>query len=68
LKSPQRIGTYFLGSGETKQFDLSNLFGPDKMFITGQPGTVNNSGALFVVATARTGSGVASATLNWEEQ
>jgi len=32
------------------------------MFITGQPGTVNNSGALFVVATARTGSGVASAT------
>lgn len=68
LKSPQRIGTYFLGSGETKQFDLSNLFGPDKMFITGQPGTVNNSGALFIVATARTGSGVASATLNWEEQ
>jgi len=68
LKSPQRIGTYFLGSGETKQFNLSNLFGPDKMFITGQPGTVNNSGALFVVATARTGSGVASATLNWEEQ
>lgn len=68
LKSPQRVATYFLGSGETKQFDLSNLFGPDKMFITGKPGTVFNSGALFVMATSRTGSGVASATLNWEEQ
>lgn len=68
LRSPQRVATYFLGSGETKQFDLSNLFGPDKMFITGKPGTVFNSGALFVVATARVGSGVASATLNWEEQ
>jgi hypothetical protein len=68
LRSPQRIATYFLGSGETKQFDLSNLFGPDKMFITGKAGTVFNSGALFVVVTARVGSGVASATLNWEEQ
>lgn len=68
LKSAQRVATYFLGSGETKQFDLGNLFGPDKMFITGRPGTVFNSGALFVVATARTSSGVASATLNWEEQ
>jgi hypothetical protein len=68
MRSPQRVATYFIGSGETKQFDLSNLFGPDKMFITGKPGTVFNSGALFVVATARVGSGVASATLNWEEQ
>ena len=68
LKGPQRIATYFLGSGETKQFDLSNLFGPDKMYITGAPGTTLNSGALFVVATARGASGVASATLNWEEQ
>jgi hypothetical protein len=68
LKNPQRIATYFLGSGETKQFDLSNLFGPDKMYITGAPGTPLNSGALFVVATARGASGVASATLNWEEQ
>jgi hypothetical protein len=68
LKSPQRIATYFLGSGETKQFDLSNLFGPDKMYITGPPGTQLNSGALFVVATARVGSGVASAMINWEEQ
>jgi hypothetical protein len=68
LRSPQRISTYFVGSGETKQFDLSGLFGPDKMFITGKPDTAFNSGAVFVVATARTGSGVASATLNWEEQ
>ena len=68
LYSPQPVATFFLGSGETKQFDLSNVFGPDKMFITGAPGTVYNSGALFLVATARTGSGVASATLNWEEQ
>lgn len=68
LREPQRVGTYFVGSGETKQFDLSNLFGPDKMFITGKPGTVFNSGALFVVATARTDTGVAGATINWEEQ
>jgi hypothetical protein len=68
LYSPQPVATFFIGSGETKQFDLSNVFGPDKMFITGAPGTVYNSGALFLVATARTGSGVASATLNWEEQ
>jgi hypothetical protein len=68
LRDPQRVATYFIGSGETKQFDLSNLFGPDKMFITGKPGTQFNSGAVFVVATARTASGVASATLNWEEQ
>ena len=63
-----RVATYFIGSGESKQFDLSNLFGPDKMYITGPPGSEYNSGALFVVATARAGSGVASATLNWEEQ
>jgi hypothetical protein len=62
------VATYFLGSGETKQFDLSNLFGPDKMFITGPPGTAFNTGGLFVVATARVGSGIASAMLNWEEQ
>jgi hypothetical protein len=68
LKAPQRVATFFVGSGETKQFDLSSVFGPDKMFITGMPGTVYNSGALFLVATARTGTGVASATLNWEEQ
>ena len=68
LYSPQPVVTFFIGSGETKQFDLSNAFGPDKMFIAGMPGTVYNSGALFLVATARTGSGVASATLNWEEQ
>lgn len=68
LRSPQRVATYFIGSGETKQFDLSNLFGPDKMFITGRPGTINNSGALFVMATSRAASGVASVTLNWEEQ
>ena len=68
LLNPQRVATYFIGSGETKQFDLSNLFGPDKMFIAGRPGTMNNSGALFVMATSRAASGVASVTLNWEEQ
>jgi hypothetical protein len=68
LKAPERVATYFLGAGETKQFDLSNIFGPDKMFITGPPGTIYNSGALFVVASSRAASGVASATLNWEEQ
>ena len=63
-----RVATVFIGSGETKQFDLSHVFGPDKMFITGPPETAFNTGGLFVVATARTGSGVASAMLNWEEQ
>jgi hypothetical protein len=38
------------------------------MFITGVPGSAFNTGALFVMATARVGSGIASAMLNWEEQ
>jgi hypothetical protein len=63
-----RVATVFIGSGETKQFDLTHVFGPDKMFITGPPGTAFNTGGLFVVATARVGSGIASAMLNWEEQ
>jgi hypothetical protein len=62
------VATVFVGSGETKQFDLTHVFGPDKMFITGAPNTAFNTGGLFVVATARVGSGVASAMLNWEEQ
>ena len=68
MPTDTRVATYFIGSGETKQFSLSNVFGPDKMFITGAPGTAFNSGGLFVVATARVGSGIASAMLNWEEQ
>jgi hypothetical protein len=63
-----RVAIYFLGADETKFFDLSNVFGPDKMFITGPPGSQFNTGALFVMATARAGSGIAGATLNWEEQ
>jgi hypothetical protein len=63
-----RVASYFLGADETKFFDLSNVFGPDKMFITGPPGSQFNTGALFVMATARAGSGIAGATLNWEEQ
>ena len=68
IEPDTKVATYFIGSGETKQFDLSNLFGPDKMFITGAPGSDFNTGGLFVMATARTGSGVTSAMLNWEEQ
>ncbi len=68
LRGGQRVATYFIASGESRQFDLSSLFGPDKMFITGQPGSIASTGALFVVATARTASGEASASINWEEQ
>jgi hypothetical protein len=68
MPTDNRVATFFIGSGETKQFDLSNVFGPDKMFITGPPGSQFNTGALFVMATARAGSGIASAMLNWEEQ
>lgn len=68
LRGGQRVATYFIGSGESRQFDLSPLFGPDKMFITGQPGSIESTGALFVVATVRTASGEASASINWEEQ
>jgi hypothetical protein len=68
MPTDNRVATFFIGSGETRQFDLSNVFGPDKMFITGAPGSQFNTGALFVMATARTGSGIASAMLNWEEQ
>jgi hypothetical protein len=68
MPTDNRVATFFIGSGETKQFDLSNVFGPDKMFMTGAPGSVFNTGALFVMATARVGNGIASAMLNWEEQ
>jgi len=68
MSTSNRVATVFIGSGETKQFDLSHVFGPDKMFITGPPGSQFNTGGLFVVATARVGSGIASAMLNWEEQ
>jgi hypothetical protein len=68
LRGGQRVATYFIASGESRQFDLSPLFGPDKMFITGQPGSIESTGALFVVATARTASGEASVSINWEEQ
>lgn len=68
LRGGQRVATYFIGSGDSRSFDLSPLFGPDKMFITGQPGSIESTGALFVVATARTASGEASASITWEEQ
>jgi hypothetical protein len=68
LRNPQPVATFFVGQNENKQIDLSNMFGPDKMFIAGKPGTAFNSGALFAVATARTGSGAVNVTLNWEEQ
>jgi hypothetical protein len=68
IPTDNKVATYFLGADETKTFSLDNVFGPDKMFITGAPGTPFNTGALFVMATARSGSGIASAMLNWEEQ
>jgi len=68
ISTDNKVATYFLGADETKTFSLDNVFGPDKMFIAGAPGTSFNTGALFVMATARSGSGIASAMLNWEEQ
>jgi hypothetical protein len=68
MPTTNKVATYFLGADETKTFSLDNVFGPDKMFITGAPNTAFNTGALFVMATARAGSGIASAMLNWEEQ
>lgn len=68
LRGGQRVATYFIGSGESREFSLSSIFGPDRMFITGQPGSIESTGALFVVATARAASGEASASINWEEQ
>jgi hypothetical protein len=68
LSTDNRVASYFIGANETKQYDLTNVFGPDKMFITGAPGSIFNTGTLFVMATSRTGSGIASAMLNWEEQ
>lgn len=68
LKGGDRVATYFVASGDSRQFDLSPLFGFDKMFITGTPGGADSTGALFVVATARTASGEASVSMNWEEQ
>jgi hypothetical protein len=68
LASPNRVATYFVQSGEAVQYDLSPMFGPDRMFIGGRPGTVENTGALFVTASARNVSGYITATLDWEEQ
>jgi len=68
LQSPNRVATYYVQSGEAVQYDLSPIFGPDRMFIGGVPGTVENTGALFVTASARNGSGYISASLDWEEQ
>jgi hypothetical protein len=68
LQNPNRVATYFVQSGEAVQYDLNPMFGPDKMFIGGVPGTVENTGALFVTASARNGSGYLFATLDWEEQ
>lgn len=66
LKDPQSANTFFVGAGESKQLDLTSAFGPDKMFLTGKPDSGN--GGLFVVATARSASGVATASLDWREQ
>jgi hypothetical protein len=68
LQSPNRVATYYVQSGEAVQYDLSPIFGPDRMFIGGVPGTIENTGALFVTASARNGSGYISASLDWEEQ
>ena len=68
LQSPNRVATYFVQSGEAVQYDLDSIFGADRMFIGGAPGTVENTGALFVTASARNGSGYIAATLDWEEQ
>ena len=68
VPTTNRVATFFLGADQTKQFDLTNVFGPDKMWLTRDRNTANTYTALFVVATSRAGSGLASATLNWEEQ
>ena len=68
LESPEKVSTYFVGSGESLNFDLSPIFGPDRRFISGIPGSPFNTGAVFVTAKARTASGYINATLNWEEQ
>ena len=68
LDNPNRVATYFVQSGEAVQYDLSPVFGSDRMFIGGAPGTIENTGALFVTASARNGSGYITATLDWEEQ
>lgn len=62
-----RVATLFLAADQTTQFDLSRMFGPDKMWLTLDTNSANTYTALFVVATSRSGTGIASATLNWEE-
>lgn len=68
LESPEKVASYFVGSGEALNFDLSPIFGPDRRFISGIPGSPFNTGAVFITAKARTASGYINATLNWEEQ
>lgn len=67
VSTTNRLATFFLGADQTKQFDLSHAFGPDKMWLTTEPFSLSKR-SLFVVATSRGGNGIASAMLNWEEQ
>lgn len=68
MPTTNRVATFFIGADETKQIDLSSVFGPDKMFLTRDVNSSNTYTSLFLVATSRAGSGIASATINWEEQ
>jgi len=68
LESPEKVASYFVGSGQSINYDLTPIFGPDRRFISGVPGSPFNTGAVYVTAKARTGSGYLNATLNWEEQ
>jgi len=71
LESPEKVASYFVGSGQSVNYDLTPIFGPDRRFISGVPdvpGRPFNTGAVYVTAKARTGSGYLNATLNWEEQ
>lgn len=67
VSTANRLASFFLGADQTEQFDLSHVFGPDKMWLTTEPFS-SFKRSLFVVATSRGGNGLASAMLNWEEQ
>jgi hypothetical protein len=68
LETPERVATYFVASGQVVTLDLSNIFGPDKRYLAGPLTSVFSTGSLYLTGQARTGSGFAQATLNWEEQ
>jgi hypothetical protein len=69
LRASNSISKLFVKGGVDTQFNLTGIFGDDRLALTGTPYNRRNIGALFIQAKALNGgSGVIYTTLNYEEQ